>query len=417
MKQSKLSTIDDWLAHVGSVHNHALPAGLDRMREMTQRLGINPNSPVIIVGGTNGKGSTVSGLEAIYCAAGYRTGAFTSPFLFNYPEQIRLNGQEATEAEICEAFTVVDIARTDLRLTAFEFHTLMALFLFQKSELDIWILEVGLGGRLDPVNVIDADLAIITSISLDHTEYLGNTREDIGFEKAGIFRDGKKAIYGEYAIPNSINQVAEAIGTTLFLHGEAFGYQDEGEAWRWFSNDIEYIDLPKPALYLQNMANVLMAIHLLGSVLPVSAEQILKGLSQVSLPGRIEVRSGPVTEIFDVAHNPGSIALLAERLKQMQISGRILAVFSMLRDKDIGASLVSMDELVDEWFIAPLAHPRGIAREIMAKVLGCYRGKVNCFDSVLTSLLSARNEVWVGDVIVVFGSFRTVAEAKVSKHN
>src|SRR3990167_8025056 len=317
------STLSEWLNWIPTIHPLEIELSLNRVQAVAFQLNLlSPSCPIICVAGTNGKGSTVTGLAAIYQAAGYCVGTFTSPILFRHQEQITINGRHPEDQAFCMAFEKIEHTRKNISLTPFEFYTLAALLLFQQESLDLLILEVGLGGRLDAVNILDASLAIVTSIDLDHTHYLGTTREAIAFEKAGIFRQDKPAIYGDLFPP-----------TTL----------------------LNYAKLPLPSLALQNMSLVLMAVKLLQSSLPVNRQAIDKGLLQAKLPGRIQILPGEITKIFDVSHNPAAISFLSKQLKGMSCLGNTYAVFSMLLDKDIVESIKSICSCIDHWFFAPLA--------------------------------------------------------------
>jgi len=407
------STLSEWLAWIHSVHTTEWELGLDRVKQVADRLSVlSPSCPVIIVGGTNGKGSTVAALESIYRAAHYRTGVFTSPILFKHNEQVRIDGQEARDEEFCQAFEKIETARGKITLTPFEFCTLAALLIFKHYPLDVWIVEVGLGGRLDAVNILDADVAIVTSISIDHVDWLGPTRETIGFEKAGIFRPRKPAVCGDEKPPQSLLDHAATLKTSLFCQGQDFTYQEHKEEWSWVSPHVQYQHLPLNTLLTQNMSTALMAITLLQSRLPVSNEAIEKGLINAKLTGRIQIIPGSVIEIYDVAHNPAAVALLAKRLKEMPSEGKTLAVFSMLADKDIGESIRVIAPEIDHWYIAPLNGKRAAPAETLSQAFhSAGIPDVTLFTSVKEAYYYVKKEARRGDRIVVFGSFHTVAEA------
>jgi dihydrofolate synthase/folylpolyglutamate synthase len=354
----------------------------------------------VIVGGTNGKGSTVAALEAVYTIAGYQVGSFTSPMLFRFNEQIRLNGQPVSDEAICAAFASVEQARSTVAvsLTPFEFHTLAALVIFQQHPLDVMILEVGLGGRLDAVNVMDADLAIITSIGIDHTEWLGTTREAIAYEKAGIFRAGKPVVCGDLQPPVVLLERAKQ------QHAPFYQVQGDEQA---------LVDLPPHQLPSQNVATAVTAIEVLQSQLPVASSVMARALAYASLPGRLQRVAHPnTTVIYDVAHNPDGVAFLANWLERLPCTGKTWAVFSMLQDKDITGSIQNIRHLVDAWYVAPL---------IVARA-GSVEGLKDCFqlleientyffDSVERAYLTAVIQATQQDRVVVFGSFHTVAAA------
>jgi dihydrofolate synthase/folylpolyglutamate synthase len=405
----RFSTAYEWTNWIAGLHRQEMELGLDRVKMVAARLNVlEPTSPVIIVGGTNGKGSTVAGLEAIYRKAGYRVGAFTSPFLFKMNEQVRLDGREATDAEFCQAYEKVADALQDITLTPFEFTTLAALHLFKNNSLDVLILEVGLGGRLDAVNIIDADASVVTSIAIDHVEWLGDTREKIAHEKAGIFRRGKMAICGDTEPPSTLIDDATTIGSRFFCQGKDFYYEEQGATWSWSFGELKYKNLPHNALALQNMSTVLMAITAMQKLLPVNREAIDQGLQAVTLPGRIQIEKGEVIEIRDVSHNPASIALLAGQLKRLHCQGKVFAVFSMLADKDIAASVQTIRQEIDCWYVAELACKRAASKEILLAAL--QNEEVTVFSSMKEAYRLAKKEAVAGDVIVVFGSFHTVSE-------
>lgn len=406
----QLSTLSEWLEWISSIHFSEIELGLDRVKQVAEKLSISLTCPTIIVGGTNGKGSTVAGLEAIYLAAGYQTGVFTSPVLFKHNEQVRMNGSFPSDQMFCDAFNMIESKRGDISLTLFEYHTLAALLIFQQHPLDVIILEVGLGGRLDAVNIIDADVAIVATISLDHTEWLGSTREEIAREKAGIFRSGRPAVCGDFNPPDSLVQSAQEIGALLFCQSRSFFYGELADSWSWEYQEVIYQHLPKSVLAIQNMSTALMAITLLQERLPVDERAIKQGLADVRLTGRIQVIPGLVEEVYDVSHNPASVALLDEWLKAHPCSGKTHAVFSMLADKDIQASVHAVKSEIDEWHIAPLEVKRGA--KLADLKLVCEAEKVEkVFEhlSVQDAYQAAKVAAVPGDRILVFGSFHTVA--------
>lgn len=404
-------TLEAWLTYIGSLRTDVIDLGLDRVLSVATRLKVmNPGCPVITVAGTNGKGSCAAGLEAIYLCSGYRVGVFTSPFLFRYNEQVRIQGKEASDWLFCVAFEQIEAVRADVKLTPFEFNTLAAWIIFCQSNLDVWILEVGLGGRLDAVNVIDADLAIVSSIAIDHAEWLGNTRELIGYEKAGIFRTGKPAVCGDFDPPLSLQAYAAEMNAPLFCQGRQFGYEEQSMAWRFWSNDIRYEHLPIPKLALQNMATVLMAIELMQALLPVNRQAIEAGLSTVALPGRIQVLTGAVTQIFDVSHNPAAAAFLIKRLDALPCQGKTSAVFSMLADKDIVATLQVMQSCVDDWYIAALPVKRAASIDsLLAAFQAVHITQVTAYADISEAYRQAILDSRPGDCLIVFGSFHVVA--------
>lgn len=409
----RLSTAFEWLDWIGKLHPSTIDLGLDRVKEVAARLDLlTPHCPVVIVGGTNGKGSTVAGLESIYRAAGYKTGAFTSPYLISYNEQIRIAGKEVTDEMLCQAFEKVEGARGSTSLTPFEFGTLAALVIFKQEQLDVWILEVGLGGRLDAVNILDADVAIVTSISLDHMDYLGDTREKIAFEKAGIFRKNKFAIYGDREPPVTLMDFAKQQEAKLFCLGKDFDYEEDNTTWSFLNSDGGEVDLPKNNLSLQNMAIVLMTVTLLKNKFPLTRKAIETGLTEIPLKGRLQFVKKTATEIYDVAHNPASVTLLAEKLKTLQSKGKVRAVFSMLADKDIETSINIISSQIDYWYVAPIKDKRAASNE---KLKGIFEKlaieNVFYFEDLAKAYNNASIQAAANDIIVVFGSFHTLRES------
>lgn len=409
----KKMNVSEWLGWVKSLNVKQIDLSLERVIEVAGRLDLlKPSQPVITVAGTNGKGSCVEGLQAIYLAEGYRVGAFTSPFLFRYNEQIQLNGQSVSDDLLCDAFLVVKEACSDIPLTPFEFGTLAAFVIFKQAALDVWILEVGLGGRFDAVNAISADVAVVTSIGIDHTDWLGSTRNSIAYEKAGIFRHNKPAVSGDFDTPTTLVDYAKSLNSPLFCQGRAFGFEPRRDSWTWFSKEQRLEQLPLPSLALQNMSTVLMAVELLQGKLPVKRAAIDAALKTVTLPGRIQVIPGEKKRILDVSHNPAAVEWLAAYLQKHPVPGKTYAVFSMLADKDIVATLRVIQEFITEWFVAPLACDRAASYETLAY---CFRktqiDNVTFFESIASANHAAERQASLQDCIIVFGSFHTVAES------
>jgi dihydrofolate synthase/folylpolyglutamate synthase len=414
----RFATLQDWLSWQETLHPNVIDLGLDRVRAVQQRMGLQRVAfPLITVGGTNGKGSTVAMIEAMLRAAGYRVGAYTSPHLLRYNERVRVHGAEVSDAELCAAFQRVDDARGDVSLTYFEFGTLAAMDIFARASLDAAVLEVGLGGRLDAVNVWDADVAVVTSVALDHTEWLGSDRESIAFEKAGIFRAGKPAVFGERDVPRRLSEHARDVGARLLRIGADFDFHSHGQSWTWSGPARQRPALPLPALrgphQLANAAVALMALDALHERLPLSVAQIRDGLTHVQLAGRFQVVPGPVTRVFDVAHNPHGAHALAATLREHPSGGRTLAVCGMLRDKDITATLREMTARVDAWYVAPVASPRSADAAQIERALqqADNRAPVHAFDDVRSAYAAAVRDARPGDRVLVFGSFYTVAAA------
>jgi dihydrofolate synthase/folylpolyglutamate synthase len=411
----KLS-LQDWLEKIKFSHKLDMDLSLERVAEVARRLHIKPPCPVITVGGTNGKGSVVAGLESIYLAAGYRVGTFNSPILFKHNEYVRLQGQNAADELFCQAFEKIEALRGDITLTPFEYNALAAFIMFTEADLDVWVLEVGLGGRFDAVNVLDADVAIVTSIGIDHIEWLGDTREKIAFEKAGIFRPGQPAICGDIDPPKTLIDYARDLNTPLYIQNKQFGFAKSDKSWNWHNETQRLTQLPLTKLALQNMSTVLMAIDLMQTQLPVSYEHIVQGLETVTLPGRIQVVPGDITQIFDVSHNPHAAEFLANWLQQNKVKNKTRAVFSMLADKDIVGTLTVMKEWIDEWHIAPLQCPRAASLDQLTKAFNSAGIEtVQNYSDIQTAHNAALQTSQQNELIVIFGSFHTVAE--VITHN
>ena len=403
--------LNTWLAYIEKLHPNTIDLGLDRVQAVGEKLGLlNPACPVITVAGTNGKGSCVTILESIFSSQEYRVGAYLSPHLERYNERIHIAGNWAIDAELCEAFAAIESARQKISLTYFEWGTLAALWLFKKAQVDILVLEVGLGGRLDAVNIVDPDIAIITTIDLDHTEWLGMDRESIGKEKAGIFRSGKPAVCGDLNPPQSIQETALALNTPLYCQGTHFGYTVSGENWQFWRENIMSDPLPLSPLLLQNAATALMAIELLKDKVVISVDAIKQGLTKAFLPGRFQIVAKHPTIILDVAHNPEGCRKLCEQLKMTPVKGKTHAVVGMLKDKNHEQSLKPLIACVDKWYTAPLECERSASSESLAKTLSALKAAdISQFQTVAEAYKTVLNHVTVHDRIVVFGSFYTVS--------
>lgn len=414
----ELKTLESWLAHIEGLHAKPIDMGLARMTEMVKRLGIRFDCPVFVVGGTNGKGSTCSMLESILRAAGYRVGLHTSPHLLRFNERARLDGAEASDTALIEQFAAVEAARGELTLSYFEFTALAILRLFQQARLDAVVLEIGLGGRLDAINAIDADVAIITSVDLDHVDYLGHTREAIGFEKAHIFRTGRPAICADPQPPASLRDYAREIGADLWLFGRDFNYSGDKQQWAYGGRTQRRAALPYPALrganQLLNAAGALAALEAIGARLPVSQAAVREGLLKVEIPGRFQILPGQPTLILDVAHNPHAAAVLAQNLDAMAYHPVTHAVFGMLSDKDIAAVVAKLGSRIDHWHVASLPGPRGASAEAIAQILlaaGVAPAAITLHCDVDAALVAAQGAAEPADRILAFGSFLTVAAA------
>ena len=421
---SRPATVDAWLAYLETLHPKSIAMGLDRVRAVGANLDAPVTCPVVTVAGTNGKGSTCAMLDSVLRCAGHSVGLYTSPHLMRYNERVRIRGLDATDGELLAAFEAVEAARlatpgrdgTPTLLTYFEFGTLAALWLFARAELDALVLEVGLGGRLDAVNAVDATVAVLTSVAIDHTEYLGPTREDIGREKAGVFRAARPAVCADPHPPSSVVARAEEIGARLLRIGRDYGFMNEGTQWRYWGPGGERFGLPFPALrgayQLGNAATVLAVVDLLRDTLPVRGSALREGLLTVELPGRFQVLPGRPTVVLDVAHNPHAAGVLADELGAMGYHPQTLAVFGMFADKDIEGVATAMMPRVDRWFIACLPGPRGASADTMRDKLiaaGVDASALRIFPDIASAFAAAGELAGEADRIVIFGSFLTVA--------
>ena len=408
--------LEDWLDHCEKLHPHNIDMGLERVQKVAQRLHWNWSCPVITVAGTNGKGSTCAMIEAVCRQSGYRTGIYTSPHLVHFEERCRIQGQSVAAQTLVPHFERVEQARQGENLTYFEFTTLAILDLLCQSELDVVVLEVGLGGRLDAVNVVDADAAVVTCIDVDHTEWLGPDRESIGREKVGIARAGRPLIVSDPVPPASVLAHANAIGADLWVHGRDFHFSGERHQWHWIGRERRYHGLAYPALrganQLLNASGVLALFEALRQRLPVTAQSVRNGLALVELPGRFQTLAGQPTLVLDVAHNPHSVAALFQNLDAMGFCPQTHAVFGAMADKDLGAMLTRMIPLVTHWHVCDLPSPRAARAHDLASILKSMAGvaaqQFFTHDSPAQALAVARENADPTDRIVVFGSFLTV---------
>ena len=404
-------TLAEWLAFIEQQHPQSIALGLERVREVWQRMQVTLPSPVITVGGTNGKGSTCAMLESILSAAGHRAGLYTSPHLVSYNERVRVAGTEASDDALCIGFEAVEKARENVPLTYFEYGTLGALHAFSRADLDALILEVGLGGRLDAVNIVDADCAVLTSIDIDHVDYLGPDRESIGREKAGIFRPYRPAVIAE---PHPPHSVLGAVGNKL-VFGQDFGFESQSGQWTYWGPRGKRSGLAHPALrggiQLRNASAVLCALDALE--LPIAVQEIRRGLAEVTLAGRFQVIPGRPQVILDVAHNVEAAKNLAENLAVSGFAPETIAVCGMLRDKDMAGVLRALAPRVTRWHFASLRGPRAASADDLEHALRSIDGRAPAekFPSPAAALAAARERAGEGDKIVVFGSFLTVGEA------
>jgi dihydrofolate synthase/folylpolyglutamate synthase len=410
-----MDTLQDWLAHCERLHPKTMELGLDRVRSVAQRMALAFDCPVVTVAGTNGKGSTCAMLEAIALQAGWRTGVYTSPHLVHFEERCRIAGDIARAEQLVPHFARVEAARGAVSLSYFEFTTLAILSLMAASKLDVAILEVGLGGRLDAVNILDADCAVITSIDLDHMEFLGPDRESIGREKAGILREGRPAIVSDPAPPHSVIQYANAIGADLWLQGRDFNFSGDKQQWAWAGRGRRYAGLAYPALrganQLVNASGVLAALEALRARLPVTAQAIRNGLAMVELPGRFQIFPGQPTLVLDVAHNPHSVAALTANLDAMGFFPTTHAVFGAMADKDLAVMFDKVGPLIDRWYFCDLPTPRAeTADGLRLRWLKAAKKDVpaSTHASPEEALQAAAAAAGPTDRILVFGSFYTV---------
>ena len=407
------ASLSDWLAYLETRNREPIVLGLDRVRAVRAALGLDPAFPIVTVGGTNGKGSTCAYLEAILLAAGYRAGCYTSPHLLRFNERIRVGGAEATDADIVDALARVEAGRRDIPLTYFEQGTLAAMRLFQRAGVDVAVLEVGLGGRLDAVNVWDADCALVTSVDLDHQQFLGNDRESIGFEKAGIFRAGRPAICGDPQPPESLLKHARKLDVPLRRLGGDIRVEIQEGHWACRVADAVFPALPRPAMagahQYGNAACALAALMSLRERLPVSMAAIRQGVAGARQPGRFQVAGHAPLRILDVAHNPHAAQALAANLADLPPTGRVFAVFSLLADKDLEGVVLPLRARVAHWHVAGLDVPRGLSGETLHSRLSALGCAATRHASIAEAWRTACLRAEPADTILVFGSFHTVA--------
>jgi dihydrofolate synthase/folylpolyglutamate synthase len=420
-RSPRFRRLADWLAWQETLHPNAIDLGLERLQRTLDRLRWQrPACPVITVAGTNGKGSCVALTARILAEAGYRVGTFTSPHLLRYNERIAIDGVEVSDQALMTAFERIDAARGDETLTFFEFNAAAALLVFADERLDAVVLEVGLGGRLDAVNVVDADVSVVTSIDLDHCDWLGRDRETIGREKAGIFRAGRPAIFGARDMPASIGEYARQIGAELLQLGRDFDWLPLKDRWSWRGRNGDQRDLPAPALHgeiqYDNAATVLTALEALAPALPVPRAAIERGLLTVTLPGRFQVvrrtRPRQLEWILDVAHNPAAARTLAAQHAARTTSGRTIAVCGVLGDKDVEGIVSEVRDSFDAWVVVGLQGGRALPPDVLAERVRAVGANVEAVaDDVAAGCRAAEALARAGDRVVVFGSFLTVGPA------
>ncbi|MFA5923386.1 MAG: bifunctional tetrahydrofolate synthase/dihydrofolate synthase [Methylococcaceae bacterium] len=410
-------SLKDWLDWQESLHPLAIDMGLERTAQVYHAL--NPDCikpPTITVAGTNGKGSCIAYLEAIYRAQGYRVGAYSSPHILKYNERIKIDGKPVSDELICEAFARIESVRGNTSLSYFEFGTLAALDIFWRSGLDIQLLEVGLGGRLDAVNIVDPDVSLISSIGIDHVDWLGATREAIGQEKAGIFRAKTPAIVGDCNPPESLLQSAVDKDAQLYCIGKDFGYKKNTTDWDWFAGDLHIDQLPEPGLkgehQYRNASAVILAVEVLAKSLPVSDMSIRTGLKNTLLPGRFQLINDKIPVLLDVGHNPEAVKTLVDYLNMTFPGKKIHAVFSMMKDKDIAGVLEIMNPVVYDWFFAPLTNPRAATEPLMREIFSQSSvARVSFgFTGFAEAFNAAKNQAQEDDLLLVFGSFFLVSD-------
>ncbi|WP_373746275.1 bifunctional tetrahydrofolate synthase/dihydrofolate synthase [Neisseria dentiae] len=423
-----MKTLNDWLSHLETAHSAGLiDMGLARVGEVKNTMRLEPQCPVVVVAGTNGKGSVCAFLTQIYKQAGFKVGTLTSPHLLKYNERICINGEPVSDETITASFERIEAARGGVSLTYFEFNTLAAVDIFMRENVDVMVLEVGLGGRLDAVNVFDADCAVVTSVDLDHQSFLGDTVEAVGYEKAGVFRSGKPAVCGQNPPPESLRRHAESIGANLLLAKRDFDFSRmEQQQWSFHFHPTAASGLsdglkrnrnalPVPALrgayQLGNAACALAVIECLNPRLPIDIGSIKRGLLLVHNPGRFQVLPGRPLTILDVAHNPHAARALRQGLIALPFAEKRTAVFSILADKDSDGVIDIVKDQFDQWYIAPLHLPRGMsAAEIEQKLNRCGIDAVQSFENIQAAYQAALAQAGENDRITVFGSFHTVAE-------
>ncbi len=417
-------SLQGWLKWQESSHPLVIDLGLERAARVFDALTPDYVKPLTItVAGTNGKGSSIAYLEAIYIAQGYRVGAYTSPHILKYNERIKIDGKPVSDEQICEAFARIESVRGNTSLSYFEFGTLAALDIFRHAGVDVQLLEVGLGGRLDAVNIVDPDVALITSISIDHVEWLGGTREAIGREKAGIFRAAIPAIIGDPEPPESLIQSAIEQHASLYCIGKDFAYKKQETGWNWFSADRQMLQLPEPGLkgehQYRNASAVILAVAKMAERLPVTEASIRQGLAYVHLAGRFQLIDGEIPVLLDVGHNPQAVSTLADYVTAVFPGRRIHAVFSMMKDKDIAGVLDIMDHVVYDWFFAPLANPRAASETMMREIFSQSPvSRVSFgFAGFTEAFAAAKKQSREGDLLLVFGSFFLVSECLVEFEN
>ncbi|MFL6712193.1 MAG: bifunctional tetrahydrofolate synthase/dihydrofolate synthase, partial [Sulfurifustis sp.] len=410
-------TLSDWLAYIERLHPRSIDLGLERVVAVLDALDLRePPYAIVTVGGTNGKGSTVAMCEAMLRAGGYRVGSYMSPHLVRYNERVRIDGQAVSDDALCVAFERVEARRRDVQLTYFEYGTIAALDILRNAKVEIGVLEVGMGGRLDAVNAVDPDAAIVTSVGVDHTNWLGPDRESIGREKAGIFRAARPAICGDLDPPQSLLETASRVDASLYLYGRDFSATPTEGGWTYECRGRRRSGLPFPALrgdyQLRNAACALTALDTVADRFPLTQAQVRDGLLAAFVPGRFQVLPGLPSTILDVAHNADAARVFAANLRRHRVAGRTYAVFGMLADKDIAAVAQTVADQVDGWYVASLPGPRGGTAEDVSAMLtkAGVRAPIERFARVVEAYEAACARATPIDRVLVFGSFYTVGD-------
>ena len=411
--------LSQWLNSLEHRNVQEIQLGLTRILEVAQKLNLQAfDCKVITVAGTNGKGSTVTALETLYYMAGFKVGAYVSPHLIHFNERIRVDIKPINEEALCFAFSLIEDARAEVMLTYFEMTTLAALWYFKQQNLDVMILEVGLGGRLDATNIINPDVAIITTIDMDHQEFLGFTYDAIGYEKAGILRAGKPFIYADDNPPKSIIDVANNLRATSYLYGKDYFFEDYCDDWDIIGlHQTRYQSLPKPSIQLKSASAAIIACSLLNDYLPVAHEHVHRAMKAITMPGRLQLIMGDINILYDVSHNPQAVALLAKTIKKMNVHGAVHAVFSALKDKDILGLIIPLRDCIDRWYPAQLDNKRGSGGDfLLSKFIDAEIFVDICYNSPGIAFEQALNQAQMGDLIVVYGSFFTVSAVIAYQH-
>lgn len=414
---SRFKTLDEWLAWQEQLHFTAIELGLDRCRKVAEVMHLLPPSYFVIsIAGTNGKGSTATMLENILRSAGYRVGIYTSPHLIRYNERIKLDGHEVDDKTLCRTFDRTDRARGNISLTYFEFGTLAAMDIFQQAKVDIAIMEVGMGGRLDAVNMLDANVSVISTVDIDHEQWLGYDRNAIGREKAGILRPMRPAISSDPNPPDTVRDTASLLGAKLLVSGRDFSFEAGVDSWSWCSGLTRFINLPIPGNHhyqIQNAAGVIMTLQAIADFFPIQQPVLIRSLREFRMPGRFQSIPGNVPVILDVAHNRQSAEVLASNIKGLPKTGKIHLVLGMLKDKNHTAFFHELSPRVDHWYLSGLSGVRGASSNELADILCAVEpaAQLQQFDGVELALEAARAAAVPGDRIIVSGSFVTVGRA------